>query len=96
MDDPQNIPDPNSPEEWPPEESIDAVARTEPNPPAEPVAAIGPGIPQDSAGQPAGAAGEVAESRRRSFRHNLYLLLSLALAAFILTSWILVRVDSTF
>jgi Domain of unknown function (DUF4864) len=35
-------------------------------------------------------------SRRRSFRHNLFLLLSLALAAFILTSWILVRVDSPF
>ena len=33
---------------------------------------------------------------RRSFRHNLFLLLSLALAAFILTSWILVRVDSPF
>ena len=39
---------------------------------------------------------EDAESRRRSFRHNLFLLLSLSLAAFILTSWILVRVDSPF
>jgi Domain of unknown function (DUF4864) len=35
-------------------------------------------------------------SRRRSFRRNLYLLLSLTLAAFTLTSWILVRVDSPF
>jgi uncharacterized protein DUF4864 len=35
-------------------------------------------------------------SRQRNFRHNLFLLLSLALAAFILTSWILVRVDSPF
>jgi hypothetical protein len=39
---------------------------------------------------------EVAALRRRSFRHNLFLLLSLSLAAFILTSWILVRVDSPF
>ena len=35
-------------------------------------------------------------SRRRSFRRNLFLLLSLCLAAFILTAWILVRVDSPF
>ena len=34
--------------------------------------------------------------RRRRFRHNLFLLLSLVLSAFILTSWILVRVDSPF
>lgn len=44
---------------------------------------------------PASWSGDAA-SRRRSFRHNLFLLLSLALAAFILTSWILVRVDSPF
>ena len=37
-----------------------------------------------------------AASRRRSFRHNLLLLLSLTLSAFILTSWILVRIDSPF
>jgi hypothetical protein len=37
-----------------------------------------------------------AASRRRSFLHNLYLLLSLTLAAFTLTAWILVRVDSPF
>jgi hypothetical protein len=34
--------------------------------------------------------------RKRSFRRNLYWLLSLALAAFIVTTWILVRVDSPF
>jgi hypothetical protein len=38
--------------------------------------------------------GEV--SRRRSLRRNLLLLLSLTLAAFVLTAWILVRVDSPF
>jgi hypothetical protein len=37
-----------------------------------------------------------AESRRRDFRHNLYRLISLSLAAFTLTAWILVRVDSPF
>lgn len=36
------------------------------------------------------------ESRRRSFRNTLFLLLSLTLAAFTLTAWILVRVDSPF
>jgi hypothetical protein len=36
------------------------------------------------------------ETRRRSFLNNLLLLLSLTLAAFILTAWILVRVDSPF
>jgi len=39
---------------------------------------------------------EEAASRTRRFRRNLLWLLSLALAAFILTSWILVRVDGTF
>jgi hypothetical protein len=39
---------------------------------------------------------EDVESRRRSFLHNLFILLSLTLAAFILTTWILVRVDSPF
>jgi hypothetical protein len=37
-----------------------------------------------------------AALRRRSFRHNLFLLLGLTLAAFTLTIWILVRVDSPF
>jgi hypothetical protein len=35
-------------------------------------------------------------SRKRKLRHNLLLLLSLTLAAFVLTAWILVRVDSPF
>jgi hypothetical protein len=41
-------------------------------------------------------AAQDADARRRSFRRNLFLLLSLTLAAFILTSWILVRVDAPF
>lgn len=39
---------------------------------------------------------EAIESRRRGFRQNLLVLLGLALTAFVLTSWILVRVDSPF
>jgi Domain of unknown function (DUF4864) len=39
---------------------------------------------------------EEVESGRRSFRRNLAFLLSLSLAAFILTAWILVRVDTPF
>ena len=95
MDDPQNIPDPN-----PPEESVDPGAGHEPMPPAELTAELPSAmVPQHEPaedGRAAVAAYEDAASRRRSFRHNLFLLLSLALAAFILTSWILVRVDSPF
>ena len=36
------------------------------------------------------------ELRRRNFLHNLYLLLALCLAAFTLTAWILIRMDSPF
>jgi hypothetical protein len=81
MDDSQNIPFPN-----PPEGSVDPGAGQELKPPAELSAAI---VPQD---EPA----EDVALRRRSFRNNLFLLLSLALAAFILTAWILVRVDAPF
>jgi len=81
MDDSQNIPFPN-----PPEGSVDPGAGQEPKPPAELTAAI---VPQH---EPA----EDVALRRRSFRNNLFLLLSLALAAFILTAWILVRVDAPF
>ena len=95
MDDPQNIPDPN-----PSEESVDPGAGHEPKPPVELTAALPSTIvPQHAPaedGRTAVAAYEDAASRRRSFRHNLFLLLSLALAAFILTSWILVRVDAPF
>jgi hypothetical protein len=40
--------------------------------------------------------GEAEGSRRRGVRHNLLLLASFTLAAFTLTAWILVRVDSPF
>jgi hypothetical protein len=99
MDDPQNIPDPNSPEE-----SVDPGAGQEPIPPVELSAELTakgtpPDAPQHELAEErrtAVAAYEDSELRRRSFRHNLFLLLSLTLAAFILTAWILVRVDSPF
>jgi len=91
MDDPQNIPDPN-----PTEESVGPGAGYEPVPPTELTAAVVPQLEPAGERRIAAAAYEDAASRKRSFRHNLFLLLSLALAAFILTSWILVRVDSPF
>lgn len=99
MDDPPIIPDPN-----PPEESADPGAGNEPIAPPELRAELSAELPaatvprRDPAGdaRSAVAAYKDAESRRRGFRHNLFLLLSLALAAFILTSWILVRVDAPF
>jgi hypothetical protein len=92
MDDPQNIPGPN-----PPEESVDLRAEREPVPPAELIAASVPQQePQEDRLTAIAAHHEEAASRKRSFRHNLFLLLLLTLSAFILTSWILVRVDSPF
>jgi hypothetical protein len=95
MDDPQNIP-----ELSPPEESVDPGAGHEPIPPAQLTAGLPSTIvPQHGpavGGRAAAAANDDTTLRRRSFRHNLFLLLSLALAAFILTSWILVRVDAPF
>jgi hypothetical protein len=95
MDDPQNIPDPN-----PPEESVDPGAGHEPEQPVELTAelpsTIVPQLVQAEDRRTAVAAYEDEASRKRSFRHNLFLLLSLALAAFILTAWILVRVDAPF
>jgi hypothetical protein len=95
MDDSQNNPEPSFPEE-----SADLRGAHEALPPLEPAAElISANLPQHEPAEDeraAVAAHEDPASRRRSFRHNLFLLLSLALAAFILTSWILVRVDSPF
>jgi len=44
----------------------------------------------------AAEAHDPAESRRRNLLHNLFLLLALTLAAFTLTAWILIRLDSPF
>ncbi len=95
MDDPQNIPG-----FIPRKESVDPGPGHEPEPPAELTAAFASTMVPQSVPAEDGlayvAAREDAALRRRSFRHNLFLLLSLSLAAFILTSWILVRVDAPF
>jgi len=91
MDDPQNIPDSN-----PPEGSVDPGAGHDRLPAAEMAAAIDPQHDPAEGRRTAVAAQADDAARRRGFRHNLFLLLSLALAAFILTSWILVRVDAPF
>ena len=95
MDDPLITPDPNSPED-----SVDPGSGAEPIPPLELAAVVtaqqaAPVEPAQDEFTSGLAAGDAA-ARRRSFRHNLLLLLSLTLAAFVLTSWILVRVDSPF
>jgi hypothetical protein len=99
MDDPLITPDPNSPKE-----SVDPGAEPEAVPSAHVTAELTPADERQDAlhhnpvgeGYASAAGSGDAVARRRSFRHNLFLLLSLALAAFILTSWILVRVDAPF
>ena len=99
MDDPQNIPDPNTSEE-----SVDPGFERDPALRAVPPVALtgevsAPIVPQQDPDEDRRAAVEAYEDaaiRRRGFRDNLFLLLSLALAAFILTSWILVRLDAPF
>jgi hypothetical protein len=91
MDDPQNTPDPG-----PPEEVVDPGAGNELKPSLEVPPAFGwnSGLVLD--GQAVTTADSDTASRRRSIRRNLSLLLSLSLAAFVLTSWILVRVEAPF
>jgi hypothetical protein len=103
MEDPQNIPEP-----VPPKESADlgpepgetfAMEAGVANSSKGPVDVRATLVPQREPSdyeRAAVAAQENVTLRRRSFRHNLFLLLSLVLSAFILTSWILVRLDSPF
>ena len=93
MDDPGQIPGPSFPED-----SSEEIAGQEPGPnrelmPERVAQSVSPLlIPAVVTGQEA----DGAEPRRRSFRRNLLTLLSLTLAAFIVASWILVRVDAPF
>lgn len=52
--------------------------------------------PADWTAQQRGVSSVEDASRKRNLRHNLLLLLSLTLAAFALSAWILVRVNSPF
>ncbi len=101
MDEPQNTPEP-----YLPNEPVDPGAGHEPKLSAElaggPIAeltqtAIVPQAqpPQDRRAGVATLHAD-AELRRRGVRRNLFLLLGLTLAAFILASWVLVRVDAPF
>jgi hypothetical protein len=89
MDDPQNIPGPDSNQD-----TMNSATGPEQGTlfgftPAPSDGRAGPAAP------PA-VAHEVVALRKRSFRRNLYMLLLLALAAFVLTSWILVHLDAPF
>ncbi len=91
MDEPLNIPGPNSPEK-----PTDPGANESPALSSDLAASsLAPKISLDLREISVDANGEAA-FRRQRFRHNLFLLLSLALSAFILTSWILVRLDAPF
>jgi hypothetical protein len=91
MDDPLN-----TPEAVPPEDVPENGAARDRNAAAESAAELGFVDEPTRIGPPPAITHEEVESRRRSFRRNLLLLLSLSLAAFILTAWILVRVDAPF
>jgi len=96
MDDPLHIRP--GPFEDPQKEPQEKEQESAPGDDAEPPLQSSPGfisavVPQWMPPQP-GAPGVEEASRKRSLRHNLLLLLSLTLAAFVVTTWILVRVDS--
>jgi hypothetical protein len=91
MDEPQKIPDP-----IPSEDFADPGPSPEPLPPAELSAEISAPQSRFLDQQHDGGSSQDFAARQRSFRHTLFVLLGLTLAAFILTAWILVRVDSPF
>ena len=101
MDDPLNIP--LGPHEGPHEEPQEKASEAAPGQTMEssldPSARFSSSVaPEWTALQP-GASGVPSmkeTSRKRNLRHNLLLLFSLTLAAFVMTAWILVRVDSPF
>ena len=95
MDEPLN----NHSEPIPNEASPEPVLAAESDPSATPVQDIVPifSVKQEPAADRRAevmAMYAAAAERRRGFRNNLFLLLGLTLAAFILSAWILVRVDS--
>ena len=91
MDDPLNIPPVTPPDDTP-------ETGPEDHQKLAPASASDRGFVEEAAwAEPTPAiTQDELDSRRRSFRRNLFTLLSFSLAAFILTSWILVRVESPF
>jgi Domain of unknown function (DUF4864) len=95
MDDPLDIPQ-NTPEATPPENVPETGAAQNQNLASGTAAELGFVHEPAQTSPPPTSSHEEVESGRRSFRRNLAFLLSLSLAAFILTAWILVRVDTPF
>jgi Domain of unknown function (DUF4864) len=91
LDIPQSAPDPASPEDA----QDTGVAQNPAHVPERP-AELGFVQESEVAAPPPVITQQDLESRRRAFRKNLLVLLSFSLATFILTAWILVRVDSPF
>ena len=95
MDDPLNIPL-GGLHKGPQEKAPGPDAGQESEPVLEPSVGFVAGVaPEWTAPYPAVPAGEEG-SRKRGMRQNLLLLLSFTLAAFVLTAWIFVHVDSPF
>jgi hypothetical protein len=97
MDDPLDVP--RGPLDGPQNESQEKESEAAPvrdvvSPP-EPSVELVSSAPADWAAQQHGAL-TAEESRKRNLRQNLLLLFFLTLAAFVFSSWILVRVNSPF
>ena len=90
MDDPQNIPGPD-----PNQDTMDSVAGPEQR---TPLGLMPAAVPSDGTAEQVKLPGthEAVALRKQGFRRGLYMLLSLALGAFIFTSWILVHLDAPF
>ena len=86
MDDPLNIP--RDPLDGPHEELAKSACEHESGKYLEFTTTLPPNV--------SGLPGTGEALRKRSLRHSLLLLLCLTLAAFVLTAWIFVRVDSSF
>jgi Domain of unknown function (DUF4864) len=95
MDDPLNhFSEPSEGLPEPPREASGPEPVPEANLALEQPACISSGVMPESNGPKPATPDAHEATRKRSFRHTLLLLLSLTLAAFVLTAWILIRVDS--
>jgi hypothetical protein len=98
MDDPLHIPPGpvEGPHEEPQEKPSGSAPGQGPESAPEPSVRFVSSIVPGWTALPPAAPGMEEESRKRRLRHTLLLFLSLTLSAFVLTAWILVRMDSPF
>ena len=100
MDDALNIPPGphDGPHQESQEEESESAPRQATEPSLEPSAGFSSTLSPEWPVLQHGVSGvpSMEEASQKRLRHNLLLLLSLTLAAFVLTAWILVRVDSPF